>query len=100
MISLRLSSFKYSNESSGIRIACPPRLNQIHNTPKNRQVVSSRGLEKYQGLLLFAVVNPALLRGDISPKVSMDIRRAMVKRHSNAVNDKRKKTSETREKKS
>lgn len=84
-MSCKLSSCRYSKESFGITISCAPRLNQTHKSPKKRKVVSSLGLEKYHGLLLFAALKPALLLGDINPKVSIDMRRAMGKSHSNAV---------------
>jgi hypothetical protein len=81
-MSCRFSSFKYSNESAGIRISDAPMLNHSHTIPKQTHVVSSLGID-FQTLLLFAVSNVALL-GDISPKVSMEMRRAMKRPHSNA----------------
>jgi hypothetical protein len=53
----------------------PPKFSQHHRIPNKRHVVSNRGLDIYQGvLLLFAMANVAL-RGDIIPKVSMEMRR-------------------------
>jgi hypothetical protein len=73
-ISFRLSSFKYSNESTGITTSDVPMLNHNHSTPKKTHVVSSLGAEAHL-LFLFAASKVALL-GDISPKVSMEMRRA------------------------
>ena len=73
-MSFRLSSFKYSNESADIRTSDVPMLNHNHSAPKNTHVVSSLGIEVHL-FLLFAASKVALF-GDISPKVSMEMRRA------------------------
>jgi hypothetical protein len=73
-ISFKLSSFKYSNESAGIKTCEIPMLNHNHSTPKKTHVVRSLGAELHL-LLLFAGSKLALL-GDISPKVSIEMRRA------------------------
>lgn len=77
-ISLKLSSSNNANESSGIRIGVPPKLNQKYNPRKKQSVVKSLGLEKYHVfLLLFAGLKVAPF-GDIIPRVSMEMRRIAV----------------------
>jgi hypothetical protein len=49
-------------------------LNHNHKAPKKTHVVSSLGAE-FQRLLLFAASKLALLFGDISPKVWIEMRR-------------------------
>lgn len=74
-ISFKLSSSSNANESSGITTVFPPKFSQHHRIPNKTHVVSNRGLDIYQGsLLLLAAANVAL-RGDIIPKVSMEMRR-------------------------
>jgi hypothetical protein len=74
-ISLKLSSFRYSNESPGMGTWCTPTLSHVHNARKSRQVASNLGREEYQGLFLLAASKVGLLFRDMKPKGSMDIRR-------------------------
>lgn len=79
-MSLKFSSFKYSNESSGISTLLAPMLSHAHRPAKRRQVAKSLGREEYQGLLLFAASKVAPGLGDINPKVSIDMRRPGIAR--------------------
>jgi hypothetical protein len=74
-MSLRLSSFMYSNESPGISTWWTPTLSHVHNAKKSKQVASNLGREEYQGLFLLAASKVAPLFGDMNPRVSMDMRR-------------------------
>lgn len=74
-MSLRLSSSKYWNESSGICTEDVPIFNHNQNAAKRRKVASSLGRDEYHGRLLLAASKVARLFGVISPRVSMEIRR-------------------------
>jgi hypothetical protein len=74
-MSLRLSSSRYWNESSGMSTGVVPMFNHDQRAAKRRQVASSLGREEYQGLVLLAASKVAPLFGDIRPRVSMEMRR-------------------------
>jgi hypothetical protein len=74
-MSFKLSSFKYSNESSGISTLRVPTLSHTHSAAKVKKVASSLGLEWYQDLLLLAASKVELDLRDINPRVSIEIRR-------------------------
>jgi hypothetical protein len=76
-MSLRLSSFRYSNESSGISTSRVPTLSHVHSAAKKRKVANNLGLEEYHGLLFLAASKVVPPFGDINPKVSMEIRRIL-----------------------
>lgn len=71
----RLSSFKYSNESTGMSTPFVPMLSHVHKTPNSRQVANNLGRELYHDLLFLAASKVAAPFGDINPKVSMEMRR-------------------------
>jgi hypothetical protein len=74
-ISLKLSSSSTANESSGITTVFPPKCSHRYRTPKNKQVVNSRGLARYHGVVLLLAMAKFAPRGDIIPKVSIEMRR-------------------------
>jgi hypothetical protein len=82
-MSFRLSSFKYSNESSGINPLRAPTLSHIHSAAKIKTVARSLGLDWYHGFRFLAASEAELNLGDINPKVSIEMRRILTGR-SNA----------------
>lgn len=80
-ISLKLSSCTYANESSGIKTSDVLTLNHSHKIPKKAHVISNLGAEIHP-LLLLATSNFVPLLEDISPKVSMEMRRMRAERSS------------------
>lgn len=74
-MSLRLSSLRVWNESSGIGTTCLPTLSHAQKPAKSKHVAISLGLEEYQGLFLLATSKVAPDFGDMRPKVSIDMRR-------------------------
>ena len=80
-ISLKVSSCTKANESSGIRTSDVLVLNHNHKAPKKTHVVSSLGADIHP-LLLLATSNLVPLLEDISPKVSIEMRRMRAERSS------------------
>jgi hypothetical protein len=92
-ISRRLSSFKYSNESSGMSTLFDPTLSHVHSDANSRKVANNLGRELYHGLLLLAASKVAPLFGNITPKVSIEMRRISLE-NSDAVRETMEKTWE------